>query len=60
MRNHLAVGQIQWYHFGIGAPPMSEPILVGIGMFTGGTIWVLTDPWRDGYVGVDQQVLYMG
>ena len=30
---YLAVGQNQWYHFGIGAPP----ILVGIGMFTGGT-----------------------
>ena len=29
------------YHFGIGAPIL-EPILVGIGMFTGGTIWVLT------------------
>ena len=25
-----------------GAPPILEPILVGIGMFTGGTIWVLT------------------
>ena len=25
----LAVGQNQWYHFGVGAPPM----LVGIGMF---------------------------
>ena len=29
-------------HFGLGAPPILEPILVGIGMFTGGTIWVLT------------------
>ena len=29
----LAVGQNQWYHFGVGAPP----ILVGIGMFIGGT-----------------------
>ena len=28
----------QWYHFGVGAPPILEPILVGIGMFTGGTI----------------------
>ena len=27
-------------HFGVGAPPILEPILVGIGMFTGGTIWV--------------------
>ena len=32
--------QNQWYHFGIGAPPILEPILVGIGMFTGGTGFV--------------------
>ena len=38
----MAVGQNQWYHFGVGAPPILEPILVGIGMFTGGTIWILT------------------
>ena len=25
-----------------GAPPILEPILVGIGIFTGGTIWVVT------------------
>ena len=30
----VAVGQHQWYHFGVGAPPILEPIL---GMFTGGT-----------------------
>ena len=31
------------YHFGVGAPPIFEPILVGIGMFTGGTgFWY---PW---------------
>ena len=24
-------------HLGVGAPPIVEPILVGIGMFTGGT-----------------------
>ena len=24
-------------HFGVGAPPILEPIVVGIGMFTGGT-----------------------
>ena len=24
-------------HSGVGAPPILEPILVGIGMFTGGT-----------------------
>ena len=41
---NVAVGQHQWYHFGVGAPPILEPILVGIGMFTGGTIWVLTQP----------------
>ena len=34
---HMAVGQNQWYHFGIAAPPISEPIFVRIGMFTGGT-----------------------
>ena len=38
----VAVGQNQRYHFGVGAPPILEPILVGIGMFTGGTIWILT------------------
>ena len=32
----MAVGQHQWYHFGIGAPP-SLVYLRGIGMFTGGT-----------------------
>ena len=26
----MPVGQIQWYHFGVGAPPILEPILVGI------------------------------
>ena len=30
---HMAVGQNQWYHFGVGAPPILEPI----GIFTGGT-----------------------
>ena len=30
-------------HFGVGAPPILEPILVGIGMFAGGTeFWILT------------------
>ena len=34
----MAVGQKQWYHFGVGEfTPILEPILVGIGMFTGGT-----------------------
>ena len=30
------------YHVGLGAPPILEPMLVGIGMFTGGTIWILS------------------
>ena len=34
-RDDMAMVQNQWYHFGIGAPPILEPILVGIGMFTG-------------------------
>ena len=34
----MAVGQHQWYH--VRGAPILEPILVGIGMFTGGTIWV--------------------
>ena len=33
----VAVGKNQWYHFGVGASPTVEPILVGVGMFTGGT-----------------------
>ena len=33
---HMAVGQNQWYHFGVGAPPILS-IVVGMGMFTGGT-----------------------
>ena len=37
----MAVGQNKWYHFGVGAPPILEPVLVGIGMFTGSTIWIL-------------------
>ena len=27
--NHMAVGQNQWYHFGVGAPPILEPIFSG-------------------------------
>ena len=33
----MAVGQNQWYHFGVGAPPMLVGMLAVIGMFTGGT-----------------------
>ena len=40
-RPNMAVGRNQWSHFGVGAPILG-PILVGIGMFTGATIWVLT------------------
>ena len=41
----MAVVQNQWYHFGIGAPPILEPTLVvGLNrMFTEGQpIWLLT------------------
>ena len=31
----MAVGQNQWYHVGVGAPPIVEPILVGIGSSLG-------------------------
>ena len=32
----LAVGQNEWYRFGVGAPPISEPILVvGLGCAAG-------------------------
>ena len=40
----LAVGRNQWDPFWCGAPPVSEPILVGIGMFTGGYDLDF-DPW---------------
>ena len=34
----MAVGQNRFGpHFGVSAPPIFEPILVGIGMFIGGT-----------------------
>ena len=42
---HLAVGQNQWYHFGVGAPPIVV-YLVGIGMFTGGTGHLAFDLWQ--------------
>ena len=33
---NMAVGQNQWYHFGVGAPPILEPILVvGLGCSLG-------------------------
>ena len=49
----IAMVQHHWYHFGMGAPPILEPILVGIGMFTGDTIWVLTH----GYIAIDATTL---
>ena len=40
----VAVGQNQWYHFGIGAPPVLEPILVvGLGCSLGYDLDL--DPW---------------
>ena len=41
---HLAVvvKTVLGSHFGVGAPPILEPILVGIGTLTGGTIGSLT------------------
>ena len=42
VQKDLAVGQNQWYHFGVGAGAPPILVLVEIGMFTGGTIWVLT------------------
>ena len=38
----MAMGQHQWYHFGVGAPPMLVYLSGDFGMFTGGTIWILT------------------
>ena len=37
--HYMAVGQNQWYQFGVNSPPILEPILVvGLNrMFTGGT-----------------------
>ena len=30
-QQHVDVGQNEWYHVGVGAPPILEPILAGIG-----------------------------
>ena len=40
--NHMAVGQNQWCHFGVVAPPILVCCSGWIGMFTWGTIWILT------------------
>ena len=44
MCSDMAMVQSQWYHFGMGAPPILEPILVvGLGpVHWGLRIWVLT------------------
>ena len=40
------MGQHQWYHFGVlGAPPVLEPILVGIGSGSLGVRALGFDPW---------------
>ena len=40
----MAVGQNQWYHFGVGefTTHFRTDFSGWIGMFTGGTIWILT------------------
>ena len=39
----MALGQNQWYHFGVDAPPILEPLLVvGLECSLGGTIRLLT------------------
>ena len=50
----MAVGQEQCYHFGVGAPPIILVYFSGwIGIFTGGTIWILTH----GHVALDSHAL---
>ena len=46
---HVATVQNQWCHFGIGAPPILEPILVRIGSRSLGDNRGL-DPWAHGHV----------
>ena len=36
----MAMVQNQQYHFGVGAPPVLEPILVGIGILTHGHMFL--------------------
>ena len=38
----MAVGQNQWYYFGVGAPPILVYFSGGLGCSLGGTIWILT------------------
>ena len=42
---NMVVGQHQWYHFGVGAPSLVY-FSGWLGMFTGGTIWLLTHGHR--------------
>ena len=44
----MAVGQSQWYHFGVGAPPILVYCSTGIGMFTG------AENMLNGHVGCPQ------
>ena len=37
----MAVGQKQWYHVGVGAPPILVHFSGWIGMLTGESIWIL-------------------
>ena len=46
----MAVGQNQWYHFEVGAP-LILVYVSGIGIFTGGTIWLLTHGHMTGQEG---------
>ena len=39
--SEMAVGQNQYYHFEVGAPPILVYFSGWIGMFTGGAIWIL-------------------
>ena len=42
---HLAMGRNQWYHFGVGAPPILVYLVgIGTGMFSVRDI----DPWPSG------------
>ena len=43
----MAVGQNQFYHFGVGAPPIVDPILVGIESDVHWGYNLAFDPWHD-------------
>ena len=43
--SHMAVGQNQWYHFGVGAPPILVYFSGWIGMFTM-AIWEFHSPGK--------------